>query len=279
MSNHRAIQRMLYEYLRDNLPVSDRLRVERHTAACLKCRMELERMRSTLAVFAVPAAKPSEERSAHYWQEFSTTVLRKSISHRSRQGNAFVEAVEWLEELFALHARYAFAATGTLVALLVVFALWTFLSPGGRESGSHDTSASLEHPASLGLVEAPGQSVLTPERVSQYFRKSKTLLVGVTNQRIDQAEPLDFSKERRVSRDLIREARYLRQQPIDPRTLRLMDDMERILIELSNVEGHKDPSDMSIIRSGIHHENLLFKVRMAEALYDSSNSMYAMDRR
>ena len=278
MSNHRAIQRMLYEYLRDNLPVYDRLKVERHTAACLKCRMELERMRSTLAVFAVPAAKPSEERSADYWQEFSTTVLRKSISHRSRQRNAFVEAVEWIEELFALHARYAFAATGTLVALLVVFALWTF-RPGGRESGSHDTSASLEHPASPGLVEAPVQSVLTPERVSQYFRKSKTLLVGVTNQRTDQAEPLDFSKERRVSRDLIREARYLRQQPIDPRTRRLMSDMERILIELSNVEGHKDPSSMTIIRSGIHHENLLFKIRMAEAMYDSSNAMYAVDRR
>ena len=58
-----------------------------------------------------------------------------------------------------------------------------------------------------------------------------------------------------------------------------MDDMERILIELSNVEGHNDPSDMSIIRSGIHHENLLFKVRMAEARYDSSNVLHASDRR
>jgi len=48
--------------------------------------------------------------------------------------------------------------------------------------------------------------------------------------------------------------------------------MESILIELSNIEGERGASSMDIIRSGIHHENLLFKIRMAEAVYSQQAS-------
>jgi hypothetical protein len=78
---------------------------------------------------------------------------------------------------------------------------------------------------------------------------------------------------------LVREARYLKQQPLDVRSRQLMNDLERILIELANTEEQNDLPNVEIIRGGIHQENLLFKIRMAEAMYDSAQFMYAGERR
>jgi hypothetical protein len=80
----------------------------------------------------------------------------------------------------------------------------------------------------------------------------------------------DLSAEREVSRDLIKEARYLREQDIDRRSARLIEDLNKILIELANLEDEHDLPDVEIIRGGIHQENLLFKIRMAELMHDST---------
>ena len=76
---------------------------------------------------------------------------------------------------------------------------------------------------------------------------------------------LTFEKE--LSRQLVRESRYLKRQPIDPRSSRLIDDLDRVLIKLSNTDQGKEGLDIELIRSGIRRENLLFKLRMAEFAY------------
>jgi len=81
---------------------------------------------------------------------------------------------------------------------------------------------------------------------------------------------VDLSSERKVSRDLIEEARYLQSQPLDRRSERLIGDMEKILIELANMKEQNELPNVEMIRGGIHQENLLFKIRMAESLYDTT---------
>jgi hypothetical protein len=81
---------------------------------------------------------------------------------------------------------------------------------------------------------------------------------------------IDLSTERQVSRDLIHEAQFVRDQPINNKTERLVHDLERILIELANSEEQTDLPNVELIRSGIQQENLLFKIRMAEASFDTS---------
>ncbi len=269
MIRHRKVRLMLYEYLSEELSPSDRASVEAHVASCHACRRELEIMRSMLGMLSVSWVPPSDERAGDFWNALPDAILRKVRAQKPKRGNVFVEAVEWMEDLFVLHPRYTLAATGIVAAFLVVFALWTFHTPGHRET--EFTMA----PSATVQETATGQPAITPERVRQYFRRSKALLVGVVNLQPDRPLPIDFSKERRVSQDLVREARYLKQQPMDPRARRLMDDMERIFIELSNVEGHGDPSTVDIVQSGIHQENLLFKIRIAEAMYDPASFVYA----
>jgi hypothetical protein len=90
---------------------------------------------------------------------------------------------------------------------------------------------------------------------------------------------VDLSVEQRASRELVREARYLKQRPLEPRVDELVDAMSRILIELANISKDKQIPNMEIVRSGIHQENLLFKIRMAETVFDSARVVYAKGAR
>jgi len=100
------------------------------------------------------------------------------------------------------------------------------------------------------------------------------LLVGIENMKTGEGGAVDLSAERRASRDLVQEARYFRQLRLDPRSERLMGDLEKIFIELSNSHDSRSRPDVELLRSGIQQENLLFKIRMAE---NTARFSYARD--
>ncbi len=62
-------------------------------------------------------------------------------------------------------------------------------------------------------LEPPLRVRYADNRMSQYLRKSKVLLIGIANLETDGGQPVDFSVEQRASRELVREARYLKQRP------------------------------------------------------------------
>lgn len=282
MTQHSSIQLMLYEYLREELAPADRASVEAHLSSCKECTDELHELRETLSLLHAPSTKPSEERTEEFWRFFASSVTAKATAQKQNTRSPFAELMDWIEETLLLRPRFAYAVGGSMAVALATLALWTLITPAHRDfSNKEQHGKPLEH---ISQPAASDQAVneqygIPVQRVNQYFRKSKTLLVGVANMKIDNNESLDFSTERRVSRDLVREARLLKQQPLDVRSRHLINDLERILIELENIEEKTDVSNVEIIRGGIHQENLLFKIRMAEAMYDSAQFTYASERR
>ena len=111
-----------------------------------------------------------------------------------------------------------------------------------------------------GVNSDPAQIAL-----ADYFRKSKILLVGISNISANKGERIDLSTERQAARELIQQARYLDNRFLDDRSQQLIKALERILLELANMEQHANVPDVEIVRSGIHDENMLFKIRMAES--------------
>jgi RNA processing factor Prp31 len=77
---------------------------------------------------------------------------------------------------------------------------------------------------------------------------------------------VDLSAERELSRQLVRETRELRDH-LDPQAAQLVGDMEKILIEIASRNETTDRDHFDLIRSGIRQQNLLFKVRMTESVY------------
>ncbi|MBI4534777.1 MAG: zf-HC2 domain-containing protein [Ignavibacteriae bacterium] len=254
MSEHSNISRMLYEYLKGELDPDDYGKVDEHLLHCTRCQKDIRELNAAISIFR-PVVRPSEERSEEFWNTFALEVEQNI--QRTEQHGWKERITETLQQWSPTRRWVIVGMAGAAVTLvLAVIASRTTFTPGVEET-----------PPEVTELES---AALNIDRMSQYFRKSKTLLVGLTNMKMFDDQPVDLNAERQASRELIHEARYLKRQPIDMRSAQLINDLERVLIELANLEESSDIPDVQLIRSGIRHENLLFKIRMAESLYDSS---------
>lgn len=260
--SHRDIKQLLYDYLTEELDDTVRSDVARHLAECTACAAEVEHLREVLHRVPKVVTRASEQRSEEFWNGFARRVEQRIGPKWEMQPAPMLDVLtSWF-----YFRRPALAAAGVALAGVgIVVSVWIA------------RMAEVQPPHDQIVEQAPVDEHV--ERVGQYFRRSKSLLVGLTNKKAPEGVPLDLSLERQVSRQLVEEARQLREQPLDPGATQLIDEMERILIELANAEDAGVQSNMDLLRSGIRQENLLFKVRMAEAVYGSPTFMNASYRK
>lgn len=259
MKNHKQIRESLYEYVQNTLSPEELTRVGEHLQHCDACRSELAEVQAALRFLASIPDSPSEQQSPEYWNAFARAVEERarSASHHSRVRISMWDAIL---SFLIFDRKLVFGAAGAMAIVLAAVFFW----PGKQEPGP--PSEIVES----GTSQHQQEVIQANERLSQYFRKSKILFVGLANMRTDAGQPIDLTSERKASRDLIHEARFLKNQNLDLRSAKLIDDMNKILIELANMEAEADLPNVELIRGGIHQENLLFKIRMAETMSDTS---------
>ncbi len=266
MSVHSEINNKLYEYCLGDLGSSDCAEVETHLSACSRCSDDLKEIKASIQLIGKPATLPSAFRSEEYWQRFSVNVDEK-IRRMSNSKKLSVGSLWDRIQSYVIFNRGTVIAAGTACAVIVcVVVLWKVMTPAPRQ----EEFARLTHEETPAIEKAT-PVVNTNARLGNYFRKSKILLVGLSNMKTEAGHPIDLSFEQQTSRSLVKEARFLQTQNIDRRSARLIDDLNKILVELANLEEQHDVPDVEMLRGGIHQENLLFKIRMAEARYDSSS--------
>jgi hypothetical protein len=107
----------------------------------------------------------------------------------------------------------------------------------------------------------------TDARVGEYLRKSRVLLVGLSNMDPIQGRPVDLTVEKELSQKLVEEARVLRDVDLVPAQSALMSDLDRILAKVSHAGPESHFPEITTIRDDIQRTNLLFKLRMTESLY------------
>jgi hypothetical protein len=261
---HREVRALLYEYIRGELEPAGSRRVQEHLAHCNRCFAEYQVLKEGIRVVPSRREKPSERRSELFWRDFSLGVEQRLQVKRRRIGfrRRFWDEAEWF---FLFRKPYAIALS-TSVALVAFAAVLWF----GRIA-----------PVSTGpphLTVAPTNAQRVDAEVGDYLRRSKILLVGITNISAAEGQSVDLSVEREAARGLVRQARYLDRQSLDERSRELIKALERILIELANMKQEADLPDVEIVRSGIHQENMLFKIRMAELAYENPSSQAAKTR-
>lgn len=264
MMKHTKILNDLYGYIAGELPAAERANIERHLADCSRCKAECDALRRSAESLRSAVGQPALQRSDAYWEGFAAGVEQRIQSELRNSRLAKHSFWEELRAYLALH-RTPVLAAGAACILLVAGLYLLRPSPGMRSNDSAlGPDSSLES-----SLDSP-QVVPASERLERYLRRSKILLVGITNMKPSDGQAVDLRAEREASRSLIQEARYLQGQDIDGRSARLIGELNKILIELANLEEKSDVPDVEIIRGGIQQENLLFKIRMAEVLNDSS---------
>ncbi len=260
MRSHREIQEQMFDCVTGRLSAHEQAEIEEHCRECADCRADLESLRSLLEVLPRRATDPSEERAGSFWAGFADRVTAR-IGVSPRRSRFWTEWVEEVESLLTRSWKPVGAAAGVLAVALIAFLL---IRPGAEQQPAESTGRA---PSLAGIPDT------TRERFTDYLRKSNMLLVGLANRKVED-DVVDLSAEEELSRQLVRESRVLRESSLDPEAARLMGDMERILIEIASRKGTTDRRHFDLIRSGIKQENLLFKVRMIETVYDSEATGY-----
>jgi len=245
----------LFDYLTGATSAAEARAVEEHLARCSACREDLRMLREAIGILPRRAMLPSDERDEKFWVSFPSLVEERIEGERKKRTPVFAAAADRFISFVHFNRTPLIAGCGALAAIALAVVL-------------------LMRPAAVTAPPVPGNSTqaageagtLEPGglQLHNYLKKSRVLLVGVSNMRTDD-HTIDLSIERRQSRELVHEARDLRKQPLDPRSAKLVGELEKILIELANSDRRHDVPDVEIIRSGIRDHNLLFKIRMTES--------------
>ncbi len=253
MKTHTVVHQMLYEFLFDELSREDRAFVETHLAQCADCRGELEGLRRTVHAFPPDTSDPSASLPPAFWTEL-LNVVESRIAQRKPEQGWLPRGADWLVNALTPHRRLVLGVASITIVVTSAFVTWSVL----RQNPSPP-------PVAESAATAPSESA-GETRMDNYLRKSRLLFVGVTNMPVAEGQPVDLSTERSTSRQLVEEARILKQQALDDRSVRLINDLERIQIELANMEGRDETPTIKLVKSGIERQNLLFKIRIEESI-------------
>jgi hypothetical protein len=209
-----------------------------HLNACAECQTELHRLAEMLAAYqALPVPDPGENYGRRVWQQIAPRLEEK----RSRWWQMFLEPRR-------------LTAAGLVAALLLV----AFLA--GR------VSKRVDHGDAALTAEQVRQRVLLLA-VGEHLGRSEMVLMEIAN-----AEPegtsvkqVNLSSQRRRAEELLDENRLYRQTALqegDTGIANVLDELERVLLDVAHSPGTVTPAQFKSIRQRIDDDGLLFKVRV-----------------
>ena len=209
-----------------------------HISSCAECQAELNRLAEMLAAYqALPVPDPGEEYGRRVWQQIAPRLQEK----RSRWWQVFLEPRR-------------LTAAGLVAALLLV----AFLA--GR------VSKRVDHGDAALTAEQVRQRVLLLA-VGEHLGRSEMVLMEIANAEPEGASvrQVNLSSQRRRAEDLLEENRLYRQTALqegDTGIANVLDELERVLLDIAHSPGNVTPAQFKSIRQRIDDDGLLFKVRV-----------------
>jgi hypothetical protein len=225
-------QLVMYYYRED----ADALRSEiaAHLASCAACRASYASLESMLAGVA---SVPLPERSTAYGAE----VWRRIRPHLADRAPAWWAG--WLQP-----RRWALAG-GLAAALVVAFLAGRHWSP--------------QPPPPAVAVSPQVRERILLVAVGDHLDRSQMLLVELIN--TDGEGTVNIAPEKQWARDLVASNRLYRQTALEngqPGMANVLDELERVLVEIANSPSDISAARLERIRRRIESQGILFKVRV-----------------
>jgi hypothetical protein len=233
---------------------SDRARIDSHLASCGECQFAQGQLRRvmTLVDSAAPVEAPAGfERTA--WARLEPALeLNTSDSPVRRSATRVYDLV------FGRTAREGgwfpqWALAGGVAALVVA----AFVA--GRVSGG-DSVVATAPSAVVGEVD-PARVLQTA--VGEHLDRTQMMLVELANTATDGADVLALEHQR--AEDLVAANRVIRRSALqsgDGQVVDILEDLERVLLEIANAPANATSNDLTDLQSRITREDLLFRLRV-----------------
>ena len=257
-ARHISDEDLLLDYYDEATP-EQHAEMRAHVETCAECQALDRELRAVLALVdsePVPDAPPGFEREM--WARLEPLVSGFSRTNEVRLKADTTRAdTTWSFEL----PRWALAAS---VAALAVgsFAL-------GRVWDTPTT------PARVSTADARelGERMLRSE-VEEHLERSQRVFVELVN--ADDSAPVLLARDRERAADLVAAGRLYRrsaEEMGDADTRDLLEDVERVLVEIANGPEVESSNDLSEVRARITDQDLIFRLRVMTA------GMQARERR
>jgi hypothetical protein len=211
-------------------------RAAAHIAECSACHASYTRLQRVLAaVDAAPAPEPAPGFERVVWARLEPNLRRRR---------------SWGSWLAASPARLAWAA---LVVLLVGASFVAGRLYRGEEGGGVATADQIRE--RILLVD-----------LGDHLDRSQMILVEIASATADGSVDLTFERAR--AEQLVQDNRVYRQTAItsgDPRITDLLDDLERVLVEVAATPAEVAAADLGNVQRRIDARDLVFKLRVLAA--------------
>jgi anti-sigma factor RsiW len=262
-AQHISDEDLLLDYYGEITP-EQRAVMRSHLESCAECRALDRELRAVLALVdsePMPEAPPGFEREM--WARLEPVVSRSSrtsvVSGVSRTNEVRLKADAARSFEFP---RWALAAS---VAALAVgsFAL-------GR---IWDTPTTSPQQVANSDARELSERMLRSE-VEEHLERSQRVLVELAN--TDDSAPVLLASDRERAADLVAAGRLYRrsvEEMGDADTRDLIEDVERVLVEIANGPDVESSNDLSQVRARIADQDLIFRLRVMTA------AMQARERR
>lgn len=237
MSTHLTDESLILHYYGE-LAGLDQAEAGAHLGVCATCRTEYARLQRVLAaVDAVPAPARAPDYEADVWAR-----LQRRLPARRHAW--------WMPRAWAPAARWAMAGglAGVLLAAFVAARFWPAPAPPGRV-------------ATVGGAD-PRERILLLA-VGDHLEQTQMVLIELVN--AEGADPVDISAARSQAADLVSDNRLYRRTAEgvgDARIADVLDELERVLIEVARSPSEVSRQDLQAIVDSIDAGGLLFKVRI-----------------
>lgn len=110
-----------------------------------------------------------------------------------------------------------------------------------------------------------GERLLRSE-VEEHLERSQRVLVELVN--ADDSAPVVLASDRERAADLVAAGRLYRRsigESVDAETRDLLEDVERVLVEIANGPEAETSNDLSGVRARISNQDLIFRLRVMTA--------------
>lgn len=238
---HVTDEELMLDYYGERSP-EQRAEMRSHLEVCERCQALDRELRGVLALVDT---EPVQEAPAGFEREMWAR-LEPQIAARN--------PTFWKFEL----PRWSLAAAAVALAA-ASFALGRVWAPA---------PAPLPGP-SIGSVASDAGTIgerLLRSEVEEHLERSQRVLVELVN--ADDSAPVVLASDRERAADLVAAGRLYRRsigESVDTETRDLLEDVERVLVEIANGPEAETSNDLSGVRARISNQDLIFRLRVMTA--------------
>ena len=203
---------------------------EQHLGECESCRVTYHTLQRVLnSVDSLPVPERAADYEAQVWKTLSTKLPRRSF------------AIRWLQ--------WKPLAVAAAMATLIVGAFF---------AGHNLRKPEVDR-------DKPGRERVLLVAVGDHLERSQMVLVELANADAPKNGSLDISYEQHAAEDLLESNRLFRQTATtagDTATATLLEDLERVLLEVAHSPSAVSEGQLDDLRKQIEKQGILMKVKV-----------------